>query len=115
VALYNLGMIEDRLEQSEAVLQHLDQALALRVRDARHRALIHFYRARAYARLGDGARAREALDMLKRHRIGLEEWDRIVSSDQAQTLRAVLGADIARAQEVANGEVDVMLLAGGTS
>lgn len=113
VALYNLGMIEDRLGQSDAALQHLDQALALRVKDARHRALIHFFRARAYARLGDEVRAHEALDALKRHRMGLEEWDRIMSSDQAETLRAVLGADIALAQEVANGEIDVMELAGG--
>lgn len=113
VALYNLGMIEDRLGQSEAALEHLDRALALRVKDARHRALIHFYRARAFARLGDETRARAALDLLKRHRLGLEEWDRIVSSDQAETLRTVLGADIARAQEVANGQIDVMLLAQG--
>jgi tetratricopeptide (TPR) repeat protein len=113
VALYNLGMIEDRLGQSEEVLKHLDQALALRVQDARHRALIHFYRTRAYARLGDETRAREALDLLKRHRLGLEEWDRIVSSEQAETLRVVLGEDIARAQEVANGQIDVMRLAQG--
>ncbi len=113
VALYNLGMIEDRLGQSREVLEHLDQALALRVKDARHRALIHFYRTRAYARLGDEGRAREALDLLKRHRLGLEEWERIVSSDQAATLRSVLGGDITLAQSLANGEIDVMELARG--
>jgi tetratricopeptide (TPR) repeat protein len=113
VALYNLGMIEDRLGQSKSVVEHLDKALALKVKDARHRALIHFYRLRAFVRLGDASRAGEALDLLKRHRLGLEEWNRIVNSEQAGTLRAVLGTDIALAQQVANGEIELMNLAGG--
>jgi tetratricopeptide (TPR) repeat protein len=107
VALYNLGMVEDRLRQSDAVLEHLNRALELNVRDARHRALIHFYRVRAFARLGDDAAAKTALELLKRHRLGLEEWSRIVGSEQAVTLRAVLGADIERATALANGEIDI--------
>ncbi|MBE0689904.1 MAG: tetratricopeptide repeat protein, partial [Anaerolineae bacterium] len=74
VAFYNLGMIEDRLGQSEQVITHLEQAMQKKVRDARHRALIHFYMTRAYQRLGNAEAARTALAALKRERAGLEEW-----------------------------------------
>lgn len=113
VALYNLGMIEDRLGYSSDVVEHLQAALALKVPDARHRLLMHFYLARAYARLGDAERAAGALAALRKERSGLEEWQTILASDQAATLRAVLGADVAVAQTLVDGERDVMDLSTG--
>jgi tetratricopeptide (TPR) repeat protein len=110
VALYNLGMIADRLGESRQVIAHLDKALALKVKDSRHRALIYFYLARAHSRLNDSASAQVALAELKRHRSGLEEWQRIIGSDQATTLRDILGADIEQATKLANGETDLMAL-----
>ena len=111
VAAYNLGMIEDRLQESEAALEHLNLALEAKVPDSRHRLLIHFYRARAFARQGDFAAAEKAADMLKKHRGGLNEWQVILQSDQAETLRQVIAGDIAAAQALADDEMDVQALA----
>lgn len=113
VALYNLGMIEDRLGLSGDVIEHLQAALALKVPDARHRLLMHFYLARAHARLGNADGAAGALAALKKERSGLEEWQTILASDQAATLRAVLGADVALAQALVDGERDVLSLGAG--
>jgi tetratricopeptide (TPR) repeat protein len=113
VVLYNLGMIEDRLEQSDGVIAHLEQALALKVNDARHRALMYFYLSRAYARKGDMAAAGEALEKLKRQRGGLEEWEKILENDTAAVLRETMGADIAAAVRLAAGEQDLATLAEG--
>jgi tetratricopeptide (TPR) repeat protein len=100
VALYNLGMIEDRLARSADARDHLERALALRVRDARHRLLMHLYRARAHARLGERDLALRAIADLRRERTGLDEWRKLIASDQAHTLRAVLGDDIALAERL---------------
>ncbi len=104
VTFYNLGMIEDRLKQSSGVIEHLTDALKLKVKDARHRALIYFYLVRAHVRLGETDAATQHLNMLKRTRSGLEEWQSILDSDQAETLKAVLGGDIAAAQQLVHGE-----------
>ncbi|MFN8375996.1 MAG: tetratricopeptide repeat protein [Anaerolineae bacterium] len=111
VAFYNLGMIEDRLGQSEAVIEHLSRALALKVDDARHRLLIHLYLARAYSRLKDMSAAQTEIAAIKQHRNGLKDWQTLMASDQAETLRAVLGADVKTAQEVADGQRDAASLA----
>ncbi|MBI5669180.1 MAG: tetratricopeptide repeat protein [Chloroflexi bacterium] len=113
VTYYNLGMIEDRLKQSAAVVEHLQRALALKVKEKRHRALIHFYLARAYSRLGDEAAAREQVKALKGQFAGLEEWETILRSDQADTLRAVLGADVQAAQALAADDIGPTALKEG--
>ncbi|MBN8635429.1 MAG: tetratricopeptide repeat protein [Anaerolineae bacterium] len=110
VALYNLGMIEDRLSQSQNAIEHLTQALAAGVRDARHRLLIRFYLVRAYARLGDTANAQAELITLRKDKSGVSEWTTILASDQAETLRAVIGADVEQATQLISGELDVMAL-----
>ncbi len=111
VALYNLGMIEDRLGRSQEVVEHLTKALALKVPDARHRLLMYLYLARAYARLGDAAAAQDAVIQVRKHRGGLEEWQKLLQSDQAETLREALGDDVAAAAELMQGKLDVMALA----
>lgn len=111
VALYNLGMIEDRLGRSEDVIEHLSAALALKVPDARHRLLMYLYLARAYARLGDTTAAQDATIQVRKHKNGLGEWQKLLQSEQAETLRATLGDDIATAAELAAGRSDVMTLA----
>lgn len=105
VTYYNLGMIEDRLHQSEAVIDHLNKALSLKVKDARHRLLIHLYLARAYSRLGKVAESQEQVEAVKTHTGGLEEWQTILKSDQADTLREVLGEDIEAALGLSTGEI----------
>lgn len=103
VALYNLGMIEDRLEENEAVLDHLNRALLLKVPEVRHRLLIYLYITRAHVRLNDLPSANEALAELRRQRSGLEEWQKILDHEQAATLRAVLGADVDTAAALLGG------------
>jgi tetratricopeptide (TPR) repeat protein len=90
VAAYNLGMIQDRLQASQDVVQHLEGALSKKVPDARHRLLMRLYLVRAYARLGDESNAKVQLDLMQKEQRGLQEWQTILESDQADTLRAVL-------------------------
>ncbi|MBL8131159.1 MAG: tetratricopeptide repeat protein [Anaerolineae bacterium] len=114
VALYNLGMIEDRLGSARSAVDHLEKALAFKVSDVRHRLLIHLYVARAYARLGDAAKAQGAILELRRSKSGLEEWDTILKSDQAETLRAAIGDDVETARALIAGSQDVLSLAHST-
>lgn len=107
VTFYNLGMIEDRLKQSELVVEHLEKALALKVSDTRHRLLIYFYLLRAYARLGQVANASDMLAQLKKHITGLEEWQTILKNEQAATLRAVIGDDLQIIFELLEGELKI--------
>jgi tetratricopeptide (TPR) repeat protein len=111
VALYNLGMIEDRLKLSDDVVTHLSAALKMRVNDARHSALIHLYLVRAYARLGQPGTAQSHVDALKKHVSGLNEWETILKDQQAQTLRSVIGADVDLAMELASGSLTAADLA----
>ncbi len=112
VAAYNLGMIEDRMGEAESAVKHLNEALVMRVSDMRHRMLIHFYLVRNYARLNEMDAAQRELEMLRKHRKGISDWETILSSEQAETLRAVLGQDIKDAEALMNGELDVSVLAG---
>lgn len=111
VALYNLGMIEDRLDRSTEAIDHLQQALKLGVPDVRHRLLIHLYLARAYGRQGDSANAEAQFQLMKKHRTGLEEWQKILENEQAATLRSVLGADVQTAQDLIDGKLTLPQLA----
>lgn len=111
VTYYNLGMIEDRLHQSEAAVEHLNKALNLKVKDARHRLLIHLYLARAYSRLGQMPQAEEQVKAVKTHVGGLEEWQTILKSDQAATLRQVLGEDVEAALLLSTDEITAADLA----
>lgn len=105
VAAYNLGMIEDRLRDAPNAIEHLQAALQAKVPDSRHRLLIQVYLIRAYLRLGDQDSATQALQALKRESEGLQEWQTILSSDQAETLRAVIHADIALADGLIAGSL----------
>lgn len=111
VAAYNLGMIEDRMGESADAVQHLNEALKAHVPDVRHQMLIHFYLVRNHARLNDLNAAHAALETLRKHRKGLGDWETILNSDQAETLRAVLGDDIKTAEALMNGDLDVAALA----
>jgi tetratricopeptide (TPR) repeat protein len=108
VAAYNLGMIEDRLGESENVIAHLRKALDLKVPDARHRLLIHLYLARAYTRLGDMDAANREAKNLARYKDGLNEWQTILKSDQAETLRAVIEDDVKTAEAVIQGDLSAL-------
>lgn len=115
VAVYNLGMIEDRLKESEIALQHLNRALELKIPDSRHRLLVHLYRARAYLRLDTMDSAQAAVNDMKREKAGLEEWQVIMSADEAKALRDVLEDDIKLADKILNSNEDIAILVGKVS
>ena len=104
VAAYNLGMIEDRLQDSHAVIRHIEAALAAKMPDSRHRLLAHLYLWRAHRQLDDVVAAEAALASLQRERAGQEEWQVIMSADEAKALRAVLQDDIEQARQLIAGE-----------
>ncbi len=105
VAAYNLGMIEERLRQDDKAERHLNGALALDIPDSRHRLLAHLYLWRIHQRRGKLDLARGAMSALKRERAGLEEWQVIMSADEAQALRDVLSDDIEEARLLIRDEV----------
>jgi tetratricopeptide (TPR) repeat protein len=111
VAAYNLGMIQDRLGQSEAAIASLERALAVKVKDARHHLLIYLWLARANARLGQLDKAKSAVEILKGTKSSLAEWDILLKSEEAVVLRDMLGADIELAQKLIHDEIDVTQLA----
>jgi len=100
VAAYNLGMIEERLQQDDAARGHLNDALSLDIPDSRHRLLAQLYLWRIYQRGADVVAAGDALAALKREKAGLEEWQVIMSADEAQALRDVLSDDIEEARRL---------------
>ncbi|MBN1963932.1 MAG: tetratricopeptide repeat protein [Anaerolineae bacterium] len=109
---YNLGMIADRMDQSEQVITALDAALAIGVTEGRHLALVHLWRARAYARLGRTDEAGQALDALRGQRRGVHEWQTIFASEQAATLRDILAVDVALARRALDGAGPEIFAAG---
>jgi tetratricopeptide (TPR) repeat protein len=111
VAAYNLGMIQDRLGQAEATVESLQRALDAKVKDARHRLLIHLWMTRAYSRLGESEKAKATLANLKKERKSLDEWHQILEVEEAAELRNVLGEDVALAQKLVDDEIEVMQIA----
>ncbi|GAB1421961.1 hypothetical protein MASR2M15_21630 [Anaerolineales bacterium] len=106
VTSYNLGMIYDRLQQSEKAVEALERSLTQKVPDSRHRLLIYLYLSRAYQLLGNEQAYQESLVKLKKEKEGMEEWQQIIHNDKAATLRAVIGDDIEEAQRI--------MIAGGS-
>lgn len=111
VSAYNLGAIEDRLKQSGDAIEHLRHALNQKIPDARHRLLVHFYMARNYARLGDFSSAEESVKKIQNLYSGIQEWRTLMKSDQAQTLRDFIEADINLITALADGDMTVQELA----
>lgn len=99
VAPYNLGMIEDRLGESEKVIEHLNAVLGRGLPDSRHRLLTYIWLARAYHRLSQADAADAALAKIKRESKGLKEWETIFASEPSGVLRKVLEGDVELAKE----------------
>ncbi len=110
VAAYNLGMIEDRTGDAKSAAVHLQQALDAKVPDSRHRLLIYLYLARAHVRLAQTEQANNAIHQLKKHKGGLNEWEVILQSEQADTLRQVIEPDITQIQAIIDGDLNAEAL-----
>jgi Tfp pilus assembly protein PilF len=112
VAAYNLGMIEDRLGESQAAIAHLRQALAQGLPDSRHRLLTWLWLARAHYRQGEIAEAETALEQLRQERKGFQEWEVILADEQAATLREVIADDVKLARTALEYHYSVDMLFG---
>jgi tetratricopeptide (TPR) repeat protein len=100
VVPYNLAMIEDRLCQSAAVIEHLQPVLQRGLPDSRHRLLSYLWLARAQYRLGDHEAAKRSLENLRRESRGMREWRIILNSEQSTALRHEFEPDIRLATQV---------------
>jgi hypothetical protein len=103
VTAYNLGMIQDRLKDSSAVLDSLKTKLTAKVPDYRHRLLIQFYILRAYSRLSQFEDAKNALKELKVNTSGLQEWEHLLAQNNAKILRDILADDVKTIKELVQG------------
>lgn len=111
VTAYNLGMIQDRLKDSEGVLESLTQKLQIKdVPDARHRLLIGLYVLRAHQRLGQAERAAAVVEQLRRDRAGLREWELLLAEKNAGVLREVLADDIALVRGLLNSQTSLEMV-----
>ncbi|MBN1564420.1 MAG: tetratricopeptide repeat protein [Anaerolineae bacterium] len=108
--LYNLGMIEDRLKDSDAVREHLEAALKMGLPHSRYRLLAHLWLARAAYRRGDMAATEQHLAALRQQANSLDEWQTIFASKQAAPLRRLLEADVKLAKRLLEPDAQLELL-----
>ncbi len=99
-AAYTLGLILDRLGQAAEAVHWLEQAQSAGIPHGRYRLLTHLWLARNHARLGEQEASRAQVKALRKQSRGLEEWQTILSSEQAAPLRALLAQDVALAQRL---------------
>ncbi|MBX3085376.1 MAG: tetratricopeptide repeat protein [Anaerolineae bacterium] len=114
VPAYNLGMIEDRRGNWEAVSAPLKQALELGIPDSRHRLLTHLWLARAYYHLGQLEQANAEIKEMQREHDGQREWNTIFESEEATVLKAVLLDDVTLAAKLLEENASVELLANAS-
>lgn len=103
---HDLAMIEDRLQNSTAVIDYIDEAKRLGMRESRLLLLAYLWLARAHHRLGETAEADAALAKMKQQRQGLNEWKRILDDEQSATVRQIYEADIALAERAFDFKLD---------
>jgi tetratricopeptide (TPR) repeat protein len=106
VPLYNLGLINDRLRQSEQVVEHLTTAFDRKIPDARQRLLAHLYLARAHNRLGDSEAAQSQVSQMENLWKGLEGLEKLMNDEQSAPLSAVLAEDVKTARALMIDELD---------
>ncbi|MBN1200431.1 MAG: hypothetical protein JXJ20_01120 [Anaerolineae bacterium] len=107
---YNLGMIEDRLGQAAAAVEHLNMALAAGLPHSRYRLLTHLWLARNHYRQGHIETTHTQIDLLRKQARGLNDWQIVLESDQAAPLRRLLGADVRLAEQLLTDEAPLELL-----
>jgi tetratricopeptide (TPR) repeat protein len=94
VAMYNLGMIAERQQDDAVAVKYLNEALAVKMPDSRHRLLTYLWLARIYHRQGHQEQAEKMLEGLRREKKGLHEWEIILESQEASSLRGLLQDDV---------------------
>jgi tetratricopeptide (TPR) repeat protein len=109
IAAYNLGLIEDRTGDSEAVIDHLQTALINGLPD-RYQLMARLWLARNYHRLGRDDDAQKQIALLRKEKKVLRQWQVILESEQGAVLRDLLEQDVQLAQELVESEVTLAAL-----
>lgn len=115
VGPYNLGMIEDRLGNSQAVIDNLAIVINKGLPDSRHRLLTYLWMARAHHQLGDNDAANEDLAKLRKEQKGLKDWKVILDDVQGQTVRDILGKDVDLARRAIDNQANAQQLFGSNT
>ncbi len=110
IPLYNLGLIGDRLARSQAVIDHLQQALKVGITDVRQRLLSFLYLARAYNRTGDVEHARLTVKRMENLWSALENLEKLLKDEQSAPLAAIIADDVKTARALMIDELDASQL-----
>lgn len=108
---YTLALLADRQGDAHVAVEQAEAALRAGIADRKLALLIHLWRARGYARLGDLSAAHAAVQDLRREAESLREWQGVLGSPQGESLQAVLGEDVRQARALVSGEATSALLA----
>jgi tetratricopeptide (TPR) repeat protein len=111
VPLYNLCMINDRLDRPQKTIEYGEKALELRIPDQRQRVLAYLYLARGYARLGDADNAGEQVENMSQLWKGLEGLQKLIEDEQSAPLADVIADDVETARQLMIDELTVKDLA----
>jgi predicted Zn-dependent protease len=107
---YTRALLADRLADAREALESAQAALSAGLADRRMVALLHLWRVRAYARLGDLDSAQAALHDLRASASGLQDWGRVLDSPQAAALRALMADDLRDAQALLKSGAETLLV-----
>ena len=107
VPLYNLGLINDRLGDSAAVIEYLSQAFDVKISDGRQRLLAHLYMARAYKRQGNLESAQAEVKQFEAMWKALEDLEKLLADEQSAPLAAVIEEDVKAARALMIDELEV--------
>lgn len=107
---YTRALLADRLVDAREALESAQAALSAGLADRRMAVLLHLWRVRAYARLGDLDSAQAALHDLRASASGLQDWGRVLDSPQAAALRALMADDLRDAQALLKSGAETLLV-----
>ena len=107
---YNLGMIEDRLNEPRAAVEHLQNALKAGLPHRRYHLMARLWLARSYVRLSEPDEAERQLKAMRDAREALNDWEMVFESEQAALLRALMEPDVRLAARLVQGDAGLEVL-----
>lgn len=107
---YNLGMIEDRLDEPQAAVEYLQNAIKAGLPHRRYHLMARLWLARSYVRLGQPDEAGRQIEAMRGAREALGDWEIVFESEQAALLRALMEPDVRLAARLVRGEAGLEAL-----
>lgn len=108
---YTRALIADRLGDASAALEYAQAALSAGLTDQRLLVLVHLWRARNWARLGDWDAAQAALRDVRKAASGLRDWRLLLETPQAASLQAMVADDLRQVEALLDEQTAQALLA----